>query len=151
MKRAFLETRVPPLLLLGLLLLLAWIAGAPTFDFPGRAILGLAAMAAGLGLKIVAALAFRARGTTVNPISPERSAALVVDGLYRVTRNPMYLGSALILAGWALYLGAWPAILAVPFFVLYMNRFQIGPEERALSALFGADYDAYRARVRRWI
>ncbi len=108
-------------------------------------------MAAGLGLKIAAALAFRARGTTVNPISPERSAALVVDGLYRVTRNPMYLGSALILAGWALHLGAWVAILTVPFFVLYMNRFQIGPEERALSALFGADYDAYRARVRRWI
>ncbi len=151
MSRAFLETRVPPLLLLGLLLLLAWFAGGPGFDFPGRAMLGLAAMAAGLGLKIVAALAFRARGTTVNPISPERSATLVVDGLYRVTRNPMYLGSALILAGWALYLGAWIAILTVPFFVLYMNRFQIGPEERALSALFGADYDAYRARVRRWI
>ncbi|MBN9495280.1 MAG: isoprenylcysteine carboxylmethyltransferase family protein [Alphaproteobacteria bacterium] len=151
MKRAFLETRVPPLLLLGLLLLLAWGAGGPRSEFPGRAVLGLAAMAAGLGLKIVAALAFRARGTTVNPISPERSAALVVDGLYRVTRNPMYLGSALILAGWALHLGAWVAVLTVPFFVLYMNRFQIGPEERALSALFGADYDAYRARVRRWI
>ncbi|MBL0931493.1 MAG: isoprenylcysteine carboxylmethyltransferase family protein [Alphaproteobacteria bacterium] len=151
MKRAFLETRVPPLLLLGLLLLLAWGAGGPRFELPGRAVLGLAAMAAGLGLKIVAALAFRARGTTVNPISPERSAALVVDGLYRVTRNPMYLGSALILAGWALHLGAWVAVLTVPFFVLYMNRFQIGPEERALSALFGADYDAYRARVRRWI
>ncbi len=151
MKRAFLETRVPPLLLLGLLLLFAWGAGGPRFDFPGRAVLGLAAMAAGLGLKIAAALAFRARGTTVNPISPERSAALVVDGLYRVTRNPMYLGSALILAGWALHLGAWVAVLTVPFFVLYMNRFQIGPEERALSALFGADYDAYRARVRRWI
>jgi len=151
MSRASLETRVPPLLLLGLLLLLAWFTGGPGFDFPGRAMLGLTAMAAGLGLKIVAALAFRARGTTVNPISPERSATLVVDGLYRVTRNPMYLGSALILAGWALYLGAWSAILTVPFFVFYMNRFQIGPEERALSALFGADYDAYRARVRRWI
>ncbi len=151
MRRAALETRLPPLLLLGLLLLLAWIVGGPTFDFPGRAILGVTAMVAGLGLKIAAALAFRARGTTVNPISPERSAALVVDGLYRVTRNPMYLGSALILAGWALHLGAWVAVLTVPFFVLYMNRFQIGPEERALSALFGADYDAYRARVRRWI
>ncbi len=146
-----LEKRVPPPLLLVALMALAWFAGGPGFDFPARVPAGIVLMAAGLGLKIVAALAFRARGTTVSPLAPERSAALVVDGLYRFTRNPMYLGAVTILIGWTLYLGAWPALLAVPVYVLYLNRFQIGPEERALSARFGADYDAYRARVRRWI
>jgi protein-S-isoprenylcysteine O-methyltransferase Ste14 len=151
MSFAFLETRIPPPLLLVILAALAWLAGGPVFDFAGRAVLGVLAMTLGLGLKIVAALSFRQRGTTVSPLAPERSAALVTSGLFRVTRNPMYLGAAFILAGWALYLGAWLGAFAVPVYVLYLNRFQIGPEERALSALFGADYAAYRARVRRWI
>jgi protein-S-isoprenylcysteine O-methyltransferase Ste14 len=63
----------------------------------------------------------------------------------------MYLSLLLALAAWATWLGSWPALLVVPAFVLAMNRWQIRPEERALAALFGAEYEAYRRSVRRWL
>ena len=76
---------------------------------------------------------------------------MVTTGICRVTRNPMYLGFALALLGWGLWLGHAVA-LGVPLaFVLYVNRFQIQPEERALRAKFGAPYEDYRRRVRRWL
>jgi protein-S-isoprenylcysteine O-methyltransferase Ste14 len=74
-----------------------------------------------------------------------------MTGIYRFTRNPMYIGLLMTLLGWAAFLASLPALLFVIAFVLYMNRFQIQPEERALSSLFGADYAVYRARVRRWL
>ena len=63
----------------------------------------------------------------------------------------MYLGLALILLGWAIYLGNIAALAGLPLFVLYINRFQIAPEERALAERFGAEFEAYRSRVRRWL
>ncbi|MEB0160908.1 isoprenylcysteine carboxylmethyltransferase family protein, partial [Pseudomonas sp. AH2 (2023)] len=88
--------------------------------------------------------------TTVNPLRPDKAAALVSGGVYRVTRNPMYVGMMLLLVAWAVYLdSAW--VLAGPVaFVAYITRFQIAPEERVLRAKF-ADFDAYAARVRRWL
>jgi len=71
--------------------------------------------------------------------------------IYQYSRNPMYLGFAIILAAWALALGSPLTLLGVVAFVLYMNRFQIAPEEWALEALFGESFVRYRARVRRWI
>ena len=84
-------------------------------------------------------------------MQPESASALVVSGIYRLTRNPMYLGFLLILLGWALFLSNGLAVLAVPAFVFYMNRFQIEPEERALAAIFGAEFVAYKSHVRRWL
>jgi protein-S-isoprenylcysteine O-methyltransferase Ste14 len=107
--------------------------------------------AAGLGLDLAGLLAFRASRTTVNPLAPQRSRVLVTRGVYRITRNPMYLGMALLLAAWALALGsAWAAAGPLAF-GLYITRFQIGPEERALQALFGPAYADYCRRVRRWL
>ena len=76
---------------------------------------------------------------------------MVSSGIYGRTRNPMYLGFLLALAGWAAWLANGAALLVLPVFVLLMNRLQIAPEERALGAHFGAEYQGYRARVRRWI
>ena len=146
-----LETRIPPPLVALILGAVAWGVGGPALDFPGRPVFAIHAAALGLAIEIVAAFAFRKAATTVLPWTPERSSALVTSGLYRFSRNPMYLGQALLLTAWVLYLGTWPALAAVPAYVLYLNRFQIGPEERILAAKFGAAYDAYRARVRRWI
>jgi len=87
----------------------------------------------------------------VNPLKPDSASALVVAGIYRWTRNPMYLGMATVLAAWGLYLANIGALAGVALFVAYMNRFQIAPEERALEARFGADFAAYRGRVRRWL
>jgi protein-S-isoprenylcysteine O-methyltransferase Ste14 len=91
------------------------------------------------------------RGTTVNPLQPETASALVTSGVYRLSRNPMYAGFLLCLCGWGCYLGNAYALLGPVAFVLYMNRFQIIPEERALERIFGAEYDAYRRMVRRWL
>jgi protein-S-isoprenylcysteine O-methyltransferase Ste14 len=82
---------------------------------------------------------------------PEAATRLVTGGVYGWTRNPMYLGWLPILAGWAAYLQHPLSLLVVPLFMLYLTRFQIVPEERALSAKFGEQFDAYRQRVRRWL
>jgi protein-S-isoprenylcysteine O-methyltransferase Ste14 len=96
-------------------------------------------------------VSFRRAKTTINPHKPGNATKLVTSGIYRISRNPMYASLALFLAAWAAYVASpWsPAGLAA--FILYMNRFQIAPEERALAKLFGADYEDYASRVRRWL
>lgn len=89
--------------------------------------------------------------TTINPLKPERASVLVTDGIYRYTRNPMYLSLLLLLLGYAIELWCWPALLGPAAYVAYITRFQILPEERVLEGKFGADYLAYKRRVRRWI
>lgn len=108
-------------------------------------------MAFGVVLNLLPKLAFRRVGTTVNPLRPATSSVLVTHGVYRYTRNPMYLGQATVLAGAMLYLQNLTALLAVPLFVLYISRWQIMPEERALSARFPEAYAAFCQRVRRWL
>ncbi|MFP5406472.1 MAG: methyltransferase family protein, partial [Gammaproteobacteria bacterium] len=86
-----------------------------------------------------------------NPTRPGAASSLVLGGPYRFSRNPMYLGVLLVLVGWAVYLSNVLAFVVLPLFVLYLNRYQIAPEERALSARFGASFDEYRKSVRRWL
>jgi len=89
--------------------------------------------------------------TTVHPLRLENNRALVTGGIYRLTRNPMYLGLLLLLVGFAIRLGSLTPFLVLPLFVSAMNRFQIAHEERFLSERYGRDYDDYRRRVRRWL
>lgn len=91
------------------------------------------------------------RHTTINPLSPRKSTALVTGGVYRFTRNPMYLGMACLLTAWAVWLAALLAFAGPVLFVLYITRFQIRPEERVLTELFGLPYTDYTQRVRRWL
>ena len=111
-----------------------------------------AAPVAGGSLCLLAGSAgnFLRHRTTVDPVRVERAQHLVVDGPNRLTRNPMYLGMLLALAGWAVWLGNGAALLALPLFVAVLNTLQIRPEEAALRARFGADYVRYAQRVRRW-
>lgn len=97
------------------------------------------------------AQAFRASGTTVDPLRPERASALVASGPFRLTRNPMYVAMAGVLVAHALLRGSAVAVLPVAGFVAVIDRMQVPPEEAAMAALFGAEYDAYRARVPRWL
>lgn len=110
-----------------------------------------ACLAVGLAIGLAGVRSFRSAGTTVNPLKPDGSSALVVNGIFRRTRNPMYLGLLLLLLGWGLYLANPFALLLVVAFPPYMNRFQIRPEERALEAAFGQAFTEYRRRVRRWL
>lgn len=120
-----------------------------TFDagtWPPRILL-LAALA----IFVLATLAIARARTTVNPVRPDAASSLVVSGIYRFTRNPMYLAFLLILLVLGLRLGNVGALLIALTFVAYMNRFQIEPEERALRRRFGEAFEDYQARVRRWI
>ncbi len=100
---------------------------------------------------IAGVVSFRQAKTTVNPLKPEKASSLVSSGIYRVSRNPMYVGFALFLLAWAVYLASLWALAGVAGFVLYINRFQIVPEERALKSLFGDEFEDYRMRVKRWL
>ena len=104
-----------------------------------------------LAMLLPAVIQFYQHKTTVNPLRPEKANKLVVSGLYRYSRNPMYLGMALILLAWSLYLANPLNLLFFVGFIGYMNHFQIIPEERALETLFKEDFIAYKQRVRRWI
>lgn len=120
-------------------------------DFPGRTALAIAIAAAGLAIDAASLLRFLRAHTTVNPMRPANSTTLVAEGMYRHSRNPMYLGLLLVLTGWALHQGNAAGLAMLPLFVAYITRFQIVPEERMLAAKFGAAYDDYRRAVRRWI
>jgi protein-S-isoprenylcysteine O-methyltransferase Ste14 len=150
-----LELRVPPPLVGGTVALLMWLGAklvpAAGFPLPGKGALAIALTTIGLCLGLVAYFQFRAAGTTVHPTKPQESSALVVRGIYRMTRNPMYLGMLLILLGWAVWLANAVAFVLLPLFVVYLNRFQIAPEERALEARFGAAFADYARAVRRWL
>lgn len=150
-----LELRIPPVaLFLAAAAAMGGLAVAfpgVRFVFPGQLLAAsLILLAAGL-VGMAGVRVFARHETTVNPLQPQRASRLVAAGIYRYSRNPMYLALALALAAWATWLGSWPAVLVVPAFVLAMNRWQILPEERALAILFGAEYEAYRQRVRRWL
>jgi protein-S-isoprenylcysteine O-methyltransferase Ste14 len=108
-------------------------------------------VAAALAFDLVGLLAFRAARTTLNPLEPERATALVTGGVYRITRNPMYVGMALLLLAWAVYLAALLSFAGLVVFVAWITRYQIRPEERVLAGRFGEEYARYTARVRRWL
>jgi protein-S-isoprenylcysteine O-methyltransferase Ste14 len=150
-----LELKVPPVPLTAVfgaaMSGLSLITPAATFVIPGRMgiAIGLGLLSAAMALAGV--FAFRANKTTVDPRNPSAASSLVPSGVYRFSRNPMYLGFLLALAAWAIYLSNAVAALLLPAFVAYMNRFQITPEERALLAKFGPTYSQYMAAVRRWI
>lgn len=146
---------MPPVLwvalfLAGMILTSRWFPMA-SVDFPGLPLVALGLMATGLGVAIAGALAFRRHRTTVDPRDPGKASALVTGGVFGVTRNPMYLGMALILVGFGLGTNSLVALGLVPVFVVVLTRFQIKPEEAAMRRLFGEAYEAYSARVPRWL
>jgi protein-S-isoprenylcysteine O-methyltransferase Ste14 len=149
------ELRVPPavvaLLAALLMTLLARAATGLHWPTPVRSGAGLLLFATGVAVALAGVREFRRASTTVNPMTPAAASALVRSGIYRRTRNPMYLGMLLMLAGWAVWLASVAAGAVLPAFVLYMNRLQIEPEEQALASRFGRDFEDYRRSVRRWL
>jgi protein-S-isoprenylcysteine O-methyltransferase Ste14 len=152
-----LELKVPPVALLFLTAVIIWVSirilPVLTLAIPFPWVMGLASIfvTAGGLFVLFGVIAFRSADTTMNPIKPDSTSSLVHSGIYALTRNPMYFGFLLILIGWCVYLSNATAALFVPLYVLYMNRFQIEPEERVLEQMFGQDFTTYKAKVRRWI
>lgn len=149
-----LESKVPPPALVLVLALFMWLisrAAPPLhFDLPTHNWLAAFLVSAGFVIGIFGVATFRNAKTTVDPLRP-RASSLVTRGVYSISRNPMYLGGLIMLLGWALFVSNVLAFLFLPVYFLYINRFQIAPEERVLTALFGQKYAAYQLRVRRWL
>lgn len=150
-----LDTKVPPPVVGALVATAMWGLSTvgPQFGVAPEARHAVAAIlaAAGVAFDLLGLVAFRSARTTINPMRPERTSALVTNGIYRVTRNPMYVGLVLLLLAWAAYLSALLPFVGPVAYVLYITRFQIQPEERVLERTFGEEFAAYRARVRRWL
>jgi len=150
-----LELRIPPaaqfLIAMAGMWLLAKFAPALAVEIPGRRFFVVLLFCLGGIVAVPAIAAFRSAGTTVDPRRPDEAARLVVRGVYRFSRNPMYLGLLLLLVTWAIYLSNLLAFAGLPLFVLAMNRLQIRPEEAAMEAQFGDEFRAYRGSVRRWL
>ena len=150
-----LELKVPPVPLTAIFAAamfgLSLLSPSANFVLPGSNIASLGLVLLGAVIALAGVAAFRANKTTVNPLTPSASATVVSTGVYRFSRNPMYLGFLLALAAWAAYLSNALAVMLLPAFVAYVNRFQIKPEERALLAKFGADFSEYMVAVRRWV
>lgn len=123
----------------------------PGLNFQISPLWSLLVLSLGLAVAFSGIAAFRAAKTTVNPLQPDQASSLVVVGIYRFTRNPMYVGALLVLAAWFLYLQNWLPVLFPASFVWILTRFQIVPEERILIGRFGEEYAAYCRRVPRWI
>ena len=149
-----LECKIPPPVVTAILAGGMWGLAqfSPALEVGGgvNKVLALALVLIGFVISVAGVVAFRRAHTTVHPMHPEKASALVTSGIFRLSRNPMYLGILLALIGWSVYLANGWTLVGPIVFVLYISRFQIAPEERALAALFGASYAQYRAAVRRW-
>lgn len=154
-KRNAFELKIKPDVVLLITAISMWVATLiiPSFDLPvfPRAFIGVLLTLVGICLIQAAGVSFRRACTTVEPTQPDTASSLVISGLYSITRNPMYAGMVLMLLGWATFLLNLASFGLVIFFVAYIWRFQIIPEERALHALFGNKYTTYKSRVWRWL
>jgi protein-S-isoprenylcysteine O-methyltransferase Ste14 len=126
------------------------VAGLVQMPYSARVLCAVVLVCIGQGISIAGMVAFRRAKTTVNPVKASLASSLVIQGVYRYTRNPMYVGLLLTLLAWVFLANPF-AVLWVVVYVLYITRFQIIPEERVLASLFGAEYEAYKGRVRRWV
>jgi protein-S-isoprenylcysteine O-methyltransferase Ste14 len=150
-----LELKVPPPVVMLVVAAGMWglSLAVPSVEVPllARSIAGGVLACIGGAFSLSGGMLFRRARTTVNPMKPQASSSLVTGGIYRYTRNPMYVGLVFVLLGWATFLAS-PWTLVGPLAcALYLQRFQIEPEERVLGERFGAAYSDYAASVRRWL
>ncbi|MEZ8312632.1 isoprenylcysteine carboxylmethyltransferase family protein [Vibrio splendidus] len=151
----FLELKVPPAALFIIVFVASYFCAQQlrqgTLALPyGMVVLGVGIILSGV-IGISGIWEFRKQKTTVNPIKVETASAVVDSGIFGYTRNPMYLGLFILLFCFGYFFQNLFSVLLSFVFVIYMNQFQIKPEERALEQLFGAEYVDYKQKVRRWI
>ena len=150
-----LELKVAPDVVWVLVVGLMWLASVrtPRLDLPYWLRAGTAAILTVMGvwMMVSARMSLEQANTTWHPMTPTKSTAVVTSGVYGFSRNPMYLGMLLVMLGWAVVLASPVALVLSAILVVYIDRFQIGPEERALTVILGQEYVDYRAQVRRWI
>ncbi len=154
----FLATRIPPLLLTVIFAAIMWLVALFTYDLPQLVSFSLFAIPAALFVSatgvyfcVAGVMSFQKANTTVNPTTPEKTSSLVTNGIYQMSRNPMYVGFLFWLIAWGIYLESIFALLFSFLFIFYMNHFQIRIEEQFLKETFGEEFNHYRSKVRRWL
>jgi protein-S-isoprenylcysteine O-methyltransferase Ste14 len=150
-----LELKIPPVLTTVVFAMLMWLVSSlsPGFTTPYLFRIGIftALIMVGAFFSVAGVVSFRKAKTSVNPITPDACTSLVTSGIYKSTRNPMYLGFLFFLIGWGLYLSNLYSLMLAAGFIFYITRFQILPEEQVLQSFFGTEYLDYKNRVRRWL
>ena len=150
-----LDLKVPPVAVTAIAVAAMWLVSGVLpkmyLSDTSHAVLVIFFAVIGAAFGMAGLLSFSRAKTTFNPIKPDSSTSLVTSGIYSITRNPMYVGLLSLLTAWCFFINSAYALLLLPAFVIYMNKFQIQPEERALRNIFGAAFDDYVSRVRRWL
>ena len=147
------KTRIPPpilaLLMIGLVNLSSLLIGSVSFDHQASSSVLLVIV--GLSCALPSFRLFARNKTTISPFTPSETSVLITEGMYRYSRNPMYLGLLLLIIAATIWFGTWFGIIISLFFILLINILQIIPEEEALLQIFGEEYLEYKKKVRRWI
>jgi protein-S-isoprenylcysteine O-methyltransferase Ste14 len=150
-----LELKIPPDVVWIAVAALMWLAArvTPAVAIPNRLRVWIAVVliVAGTVLIVASRMALDSAGTTWHPTEPQRSTRLLTTGVYRFSRNPTYVGMTIVLLSWAVLMASPVAGVLAAVFVVYVDRFQIRPEERILAGLFGQDFSDYALMVRRWV
>ncbi|MBS9777871.1 MAG: isoprenylcysteine carboxylmethyltransferase family protein [Gammaproteobacteria bacterium] len=118
---------------------------------PEKNIISTVILFLGITITLLGVIEFRKKNTTLDPRHPEKTQQLVTTGIYRLSRNPMYLGFLITLISWFIALANIVSFMVIPFFVVFINRFQIKPEETLLLQKFSSVYSQYCKKSRRWI
>ncbi|WP_420575504.1 methyltransferase family protein [Ekhidna sp.] len=147
--------KVPPVVIfflgLGIIFGVYYLMPNLTYSFPYQTLISRIFLALGVLVVFSGIIAFRMKRTTADPLHPEKASFLVTTGIYQYTRNPMYLGMAFVLIGGIIRIGNPLSLIGVIFFIWYLDRFQVRPEEEALKKHFGEEFEQYRENVRRWM
>lgn len=155
MVKCVLENKIPPPIIALVSAMLMWVISTFSLDvgitFMTRIVLVIMFFLLGFFFIFLGLISFRRAQTTVDPMKPEAASSLVRTGVYRFSRNPMYIGLVLLLLALLIFLTSPLSIIGIIGFVLYINEFQIKPEEQALMKKFGREYTEYQLKVRRWI
>ena len=147
------KTKIPPpiiaLVMIAIIYLSSLIIEPITFNY--QTLISILVVGIGLACAIPSFQLFAKHNTTISPFTPSETSALVTDGMYRYSRNPMYLGLVLLTIATTIFFGTWVGVVIVVAFIFLLNFLQIIPEEEALHDIFGEEYVEYQKKVRRWI
>ena len=146
-----LENKIPPLIIVVFFLALIFLLKnfLEVFTFSYQVYISFFFLCLAASFCLTSIIEFRKHKTTLNPLMPEESTALVTTGIFKFSRNPMYLSLLNLLIAFSIYLGSFLGLIIIPLFVVYINLFQIKPEEKAMLKLYGKEFENYCLNVRR--
>ena len=147
------NTKIPPPIVTATFGLIIYFSksSSPVYSFENSNMISVIFLLFGLGIFSAAVQSFKKHKTTINPLSPDKASSLVNSGIFSYSRNPMYLGMLLILLAVSFKFNILGGLFISFLFKIYITRFQIIPEEKAMAKLFGEEFITYKNQTRRWI